>query len=206
NQHGLGLKCNSASSGNQTYSTTTTGVGPGINEVQSLTITGAPQTYKLTFNGVQTGNIAYNAAPSVVQNALNNLSSIKDVGGSVSVNQSGNIYTISFGGSLSGFNQPTLIANGNSGTLVVVNTIMDGAGAAMELQTGTRLNNGGVTTGLEVWDEHLTLATPGNTLYGDAALNVISNDNLWRGPVTLTRASTVQVPPSTRLTLFGAID
>lgn len=50
----------------------------GTNEVQTLTITGTPTggTFRLTFNGVETANIAYNAAASAVQSALEAISSI----------------------------------------------------------------------------------------------------------------------------------
>lgn len=50
----------------------------GTNEVQTLTITGTPTggTFRLTFNGVETANIAYNAAAAAVQSALEAISSI----------------------------------------------------------------------------------------------------------------------------------
>lgn len=50
----------------------------GTNEVQTLTITGTPTggTFRLTFNGVETANIAYNAAAATVQSALEAISSI----------------------------------------------------------------------------------------------------------------------------------
>ncbi|MEQ1761560.1 MAG: hypothetical protein ABL984_00305 [Pyrinomonadaceae bacterium] len=50
----------------------------GTNEVQTLTITGTPTggTFRLTFNGVETANIAYNAAAAAVQAALEAISSI----------------------------------------------------------------------------------------------------------------------------------
>lgn len=50
----------------------------GTNAVQTLTITGTPTggTFRLTFNGVETANIAYNAAAAAVQSALEAISSI----------------------------------------------------------------------------------------------------------------------------------
>lgn len=50
----------------------------GANEVQQLAMTGPPSagTFTLTFNGQTTAGIAYNAAASVVQTALENLSNI----------------------------------------------------------------------------------------------------------------------------------
>lgn len=50
----------------------------GTNEVQTLTVTGTPTggTFRLTFNGVETANIAYNAAAAAVQAALEAISSV----------------------------------------------------------------------------------------------------------------------------------
>lgn len=50
----------------------------GTNEVQTLTITGTPTggTFRLTFNGVETANIAYNAAAAAVQSALEAISTV----------------------------------------------------------------------------------------------------------------------------------
>lgn len=50
----------------------------GTNEVQTVTITGTPTggNFKLTFQGAQTANIAYNAIASAVQSALEALSTI----------------------------------------------------------------------------------------------------------------------------------
>lgn len=51
---------------------------PGVNELQTLTITGSPTggTFTLTFEGQTTGNIAYNATAAAVQAALEALPSI----------------------------------------------------------------------------------------------------------------------------------
>jgi hypothetical protein len=50
----------------------------GTNEVQTITVTGTPTggNFKLTFQGAQTANIAYNAIASAVQSALEALSTI----------------------------------------------------------------------------------------------------------------------------------
>jgi len=51
---------------------------PGVNELQTLTITGSPTggTFTLTFNGQTTSTIAYNATAAAVQAALEALSTI----------------------------------------------------------------------------------------------------------------------------------
>lgn len=53
-------------------------VNPGVNEVQTVTITGGPTggTFRLTWNGQQTAVIAYNANAATVQAALEALSNI----------------------------------------------------------------------------------------------------------------------------------
>lgn len=110
--------------------------GPGIadllssmgfaNEVQIVTITGAPTggTFTLTFSGQTTGNIAYNAAASAVQTALEALSNITP--GDVTVTGSaGGPYSCEFGGTYAGVNVPqmtgdgTLLTGGTSPTVVV---------------------------------------------------------------------------------------
>jgi len=50
----------------------------GTNAVQTLTVTGTPTggTFRLTFQGIETANIAYNAAAAAVQSALEAISSI----------------------------------------------------------------------------------------------------------------------------------
>lgn len=49
-----------------------------VDEVQTLTVTGTPTggTFKLTFNGSETGTIAYNAAAAAVQTALEALDNV----------------------------------------------------------------------------------------------------------------------------------
>lgn len=195
-----------ASTGNQTYSQTTTTVDRGIAELQSLTVTGAVGTFTLTFNGQTTTPLSSSATVTEIEDALNALSTIGGVGGSVTVKQTANIYTVSFGGSLLGANQPDLIATPTAGLFVVSATIMNGDGASLELQSGIALNNGGLSGGIGIWYERLVLNSAGNTAFGDGALSVISDDALWRGPVTLQNDATITVMPSARITLFDNID
>ncbi|MFM7148833.1 MAG: autotransporter-associated beta strand repeat-containing protein, partial [Gemmataceae bacterium] len=93
----LGTKSTGTSStGNNTFSTTTTTVSRGISELQSLAITGLPGTFTLTFNGQTTTALATTATAQDVQDALNALSSISGVGGNVRVTRSGNIFMVTF--------------------------------------------------------------------------------------------------------------
>ena len=102
------------------------------NEVQTVTITGAPSggNFTLTFNGNTTANIAFNAAASAVQSALVALSGVGS--GQVAVTGSnGGPYTVEFTGTLALANQPQMTASGaglTGGTTpgVTVATIWDG--------------------------------------------------------------------------------
>jgi hypothetical protein len=95
-------------------------------EVQTVTVTGSKGTFTLTFNGQTTGAIALSASASTVQTALNNLSSIGGVVGSVTVTRSGNVFTITFGAALATTNVSQITACGYGGTTAAVATVRDG--------------------------------------------------------------------------------
>ncbi len=88
--------------------------------VQTVTVAGTTGTFTLTFNGQTTatttpltlvsakGAVVDNAAV-LLQDALNALSNIGGVGGSVSVMQAGNVFTVTFGGTLAAKVQQQLI-------------------------------------------------------------------------------------------------
>lgn len=85
--------------------------GVPANEIQTATITGTPTggTFTLTFNGRTTSAIAFNAAASAVQTALEALSSIGT--GNVTVTGSpGGPYTVTFIGGLAATNVPAMTA------------------------------------------------------------------------------------------------
>lgn len=85
----------------------------GVTEVQTVTITGVPTggTFTLTFDGETTAAIAYNAAASAVQAALEALSNVS--AGDVTVTGSaGGPYTVTFGGKYSQQNVPAMTASG----------------------------------------------------------------------------------------------
>jgi autotransporter-associated beta strand protein len=90
---------------------------------QEIVVTSSAGAYSLTFNGSSTPFLAYNATAAQVQSALNSLSSIGGVGGSVSVTQTGTVYRVVFGGTLAGVNVPLMTASVVSGANVVINPV-----------------------------------------------------------------------------------
>lgn len=96
-----------------------TGFTSAVNEVQVVTITGAPTggTFTLTYAGQTTAAIPYNAAAAAVQTALEALSNIAP--GDVTVTgAAGGPYTITFTGTLAGSDvtQITAAASFTGGT------------------------------------------------------------------------------------------
>lgn len=87
----------------------------GVNEVQTVTITGTPTggTFTLTLDGETTAAIAYNATAAAVQSALEALSNV--AAGDLTVSGSaGGPYTVTFAGAYSATNVPALTASGAS--------------------------------------------------------------------------------------------
>jgi uncharacterized repeat protein (TIGR01451 family) len=116
-----------------TYTIVVSNAGPtslGVNEVQTVTISGGAGTFSLTFNGQTTGALAFNATAAAVQTALAGLSSIGGVGGSVTVVAGGGVYTVTFGGTLAFTDVASMTATGAGGASAVVATVNDGVGPA----------------------------------------------------------------------------
>src|SRR4029078_9232851 len=83
---------------------------------------------------------------------------IGGVGGSVTVTHTGSVFTVTFGGTLSGFDQPLVVANFVTGPAINVNTLTDGAG-------GTKVANGAqlqLQGGITVSNEPVILQGQGN--------------------------------------------
>lgn len=106
----------------------------GTSEVQTLTIGGSPTggTFTVTFAGQTTAAIAYNAAASAVQTALQALSTIG--AGNVAVTGSaGGPYTVTFQGALAHDNVPAMTATssltGGTSPSVTPATTTSGANA-----------------------------------------------------------------------------
>ena len=101
---------------------------------QEVFIPAATGTFTLSFRGAVTGTLNANSASlaAQIQAALNGLSTIGGVGGSVTVTQSGSIYRVIFGGSLANADIPLMIAAGSANAKInaiyglTVANIMDG--------------------------------------------------------------------------------
>lgn len=104
----------------------------GIDEIQTVTVSGAPTTWCLTFNAQTTADIAHPASAGTVQTALEGLSNIGV--GDVSVSgSSGGPYTITFIGALAKTNVSTLVGavvDGGTNPVVRVGKTREGAGAS----------------------------------------------------------------------------
>ncbi len=99
---------------------------PTISEEQTVSVTGGAGSFTLTFNGVTTPAVSFGATAGVVQSALNALSSVGGVGGSVTVTASGSDYMVTFGGTLAGTDLPTMTAAGSGGAIADVFTVLNG--------------------------------------------------------------------------------
>jgi len=182
------------------------GLGFNANEVQTLTVTGTSGSYTLNFQGEITNPILPGATALEVQNELNQLFTRIPGGGSVTVTQVGNVYTVTFDGiPLAENNQIPLIANAVNGTSVTVNTLQEGNSGS-----GTRVANGATLQlqgGINIAVEALTLNGPGFANGG--ALQNVSGTNAWlASPILLESSSSIGslgTAPADRLILNTAI-
>lgn len=138
--------------------------GQSIAEVQQLTITVPNTTFTLTFNGQVTNPITYvngvSGELAAITTELNNLSTIKNVGGIASVSQSGNVFTITLNGTLSGFNQTPLVSSNPN---AVVTTQTEGDGGTIVADKAQLQLHGGLT----VTGEPLMLQGQGSPLQSE---------------------------------------
>jgi autotransporter-associated beta strand protein len=174
-----------------------------INGSLAGTAQGVPYgTFALTFNGQTTGLLSTVIPASggtkptdSLQNALMALSTIGTAGGTVTVTQSGDVYTVKFGGTLAGKVQPALqVASVTAGTNVII---------------GTGLGNtslGAPVAPFGVWGSATSEWNPAATLVQANANYLIPTDDQWNGPITLNVSTPIDVPASSRLTLSGSID
>jgi hypothetical protein len=108
-----------------------------LSEIQQVAVTYIdPGSFTLSFNGQTTGSLPFNPSAADVQNALNGLSAISGVGGSVEVTRTANVYTITFFGALAGANQSQLVATPDPDVEIAVNTLADGASVGATDQRG----------------------------------------------------------------------
>lgn len=103
--------------------------GTGTSEVQTITITGTPTggTFSLTFGGQTTPALAFNAATSAVQTALQALSSIGS-GNATVTGTAGSSYVVTFTG---------VLANSNVSQILPVGTFTGGTTPAITVATTT---------------------------------------------------------------------
>jgi autotransporter-associated beta strand protein len=191
--------------GGASVSVTTVAQGTGgtavttATAVQTVTVQGTFGTFTLTFNGQTTGNLPIGLPASggsgplaSVQNALDALSSIGGVGGSVTVTQSGNDYTITFGGSLAATNQPAIIPTGSGGTTVSQATLQYGGTGTLQVQVPSAYSNE-------------TLQLTGNGFGGIGALDTPAGTSIWDSAILLMGNSTVAADTGATLTVDQTI-
>lgn len=83
-------------------------------EVQELTVSGTPTggTWRLSFYGLETADLAHNISAANLQAALEAVPTIGT--GNVTVTLALSVYTVTFGGALAGQNLPLLVLSDNS--------------------------------------------------------------------------------------------
>jgi hypothetical protein len=120
-----------------------TATGAGASEVQTITISGVPTggTFVLDFNGQPTAPLAYNAATSAVQTALQGLSTI-GAGNATVTGTAGTSYVVTFAGALANQNVPQIVATHNftGGTtpgIAVTTTTGGSAGQILKISDDT---------------------------------------------------------------------
>lgn len=115
---------------------------PIANEVQTVTLTGATGgTFTLSYSSQTTSALAYNASASAVQTALEGLSNLAP--GDVAVSGSpGGPYTITFGGTLTGVDAATIVADASSltggGTPSIAVATSTGGGSTFSRWSGVQ--------------------------------------------------------------------
>ena len=147
---------------------------------------------------------------------LDALSTIAGIGGGVTVVQSPLnplVFTITFVGTLGQANPPPLsfALNGTVQPLAVspgfVNVGQSGTIYTVSFQ-GRLVTSQNLLTGAGTAGSGVTVTSSAGGLNGgpEVALMTLSDDNMWRGNVTLAASSTIDVATSARLSLMGVID
>jgi autotransporter-associated beta strand protein len=190
---------------------------------QQIAINGSAGTFTLSFNSHTTASLPYNATATDIENALNALPSIGDVGGNVTVTQTGNIFTVIFGGMLQNQALPLISANvsPSPGNLTVT---VSGTSAPLSVLSGDHLWRGPVTletnTAFDIADNaRFTIigriddaanpAPSGSNLYvglsgsGNSGELVLAGSNTYRG-TTYVQQGILTIAHSNALGGIGA--
>ena len=155
--------------------------GITISNVQTVTVTGGSGTFTLMFNGQSTSSLAFNATAGAVQSQLNALSTIGGVGGSVSVSLSAGVYTVTFGGTLTG-PQPQMTGSGAGGATVTVNAPPVCGGSTGNQASGPggaatyawTITNGTITSATNIQTITYTAGASGNVVLSLTVTNAAS--------------------------------
>jgi len=117
------------------------GYGPAAIQLVALSMTSG--TFTLSFNGSTTGSLSFNSPTLAtdMQTALNNLTSIRGVAGSVTVTKVASGYLVMFGGALATFAVPLL--TGSSG--VAISSVLAGGQGALRNVSGNNVYNSAIT-------------------------------------------------------------
>lgn len=133
------------------------------NEVQTLTVTGAPTggTFTITFSGQTTGAIAYNATAAVVQTALEALSNVNP-GDIVVTGNAGGPWTLTYGGQYLGENvgQVTTTESFTGGTTPDITIATTTGGDTATATDGTQVFLGFLFTEVSFFPGSTKVAAP----------------------------------------------
>ncbi|HET6573645.1 MAG TPA: MBG domain-containing protein [Fimbriiglobus sp.] len=164
-------------------------LGAVRNEVQNVLVLATNGTFTLNFAGQSTAPLAFNALDTDVRTALNGLSNIGGVGGSVAVVRtavgSGFHYTVTFGGTLANANVPRMDVTFTGGVFAEVTTAQDGSEGTVVADGATLQVGGGIT----VAGEKVTVIGAG--VGGQGALDNVNGTNTWAIPLTLAGDATI---------------
>lgn len=117
------------------------------NERQQITVNlgSAGEVFRLNFEGAQTADIAFDAAASVVQTALEGLSTI-GAGNVVVTGAAGGPYTVAFQGTLAGQDVPLLTGSNFTGNLTLTIVALSTTFTTLGGQRNATLNRGNEET------------------------------------------------------------
>lgn len=133
------------------------------NEVQTLTVTGAPTggTFTITWSGQTTAALAYNATAAQVQAALEALSNIAP-GDVVVTGNAGGPWTLTWGGTQLGENvaEPTTTEAFTGGTTPDITIATTTGGATATASDGSQVFAGFLFTEVSFYPGHTKAAAP----------------------------------------------